>query len=235
MDLVESKRRSSLKERRLRAVSARRHNGPVDGLATALAALVVGMLGTFALSAAAGTSPKPPLTKRVPEFVTQVCDHARRDSPLRLVCPPLVPVSRYVKVDGLYGALLGSQGLPRVRGAARFLYLVSFNAGDNGPEFVHWVAGMGSEEAIQYWVLSDARNVVRGRPKLVRELRRDGRDVDVWRFPAYPAGGQFGGHIVAIARSRTRFALASIHGYDTVEACVRMAIALARKADATRR
>lgn len=192
------------------------------------------MLGADAFSTAAGVSPKPPLTKRVPEFVTQVCDSARRDSPLRLVCPPLVPVSRYLKVDGLYGAFLGSQGRPRVRGAVRLLYLVSFNAGDNGPKYVHWVAGMGSEEAIRYWVLSDARNVVRGRPKLVRALRRDGRDVEVWRFPAYPAGGQFGGHMVALARSRTRFAVASIHGYDSEEASIRMAVALARKADATR-
>jgi hypothetical protein len=195
---------------------------------------VVGsIVGAPAGLAVTGVAPTPPLTTRVPALVSAVCTSARRSSPLRVVCPPLVPVSRYVKIDGLYGAFVGSQGRPRVTGAKRLLYLVGFNAGDNGPGFVHWVAGMGSSEAIRYWVLSDARNVVRGRPKLVRTLLRDGRQVDVWRFPAYPAGGQFGGHMVALAHTRSRLALASIHGYESAEACIRMAIALARKAEAT--
>ena len=41
--------------------------------------------------------------------------------------------------------------------------------------------------------------------------------------------------MVALARSRTRIAIASIHGYDSEEACIRMAVALARKAEATRK
>ena len=171
------------------------------------------------------------LTTEVPAFVTRVCASASRQSPIRLVCPPLVPVTRSTRIVGLYGTLLGSQGRPRLGGLRTRLYLVSFNHGDLGPGFVHWVAGMGSAEAVRYWILSDVRNVVRGKPRLLRVINRGGRAVEVWRFPEHPAGGQFGGHIVAIAEAKTLRAVASIHGYDTEAASVRMAIALAAKAD----
>jgi hypothetical protein len=50
------------------------------------------------------------------------------------------------------------------------IYLMGFNAGDNGPLYWHWIAGMGSPEALRYWVLSDARNEVKGKPKRVRTV-----------------------------------------------------------------
>jgi hypothetical protein len=60
------------------------------------------------------------------------------------------------------------------------------------------------------------------------------RQVEIWRFPDYPAGGQFGGHFAAITRSGPYLAIASIHGYDNADASARMVVALARKADAVR-
>lgn len=203
-----------------------------------LAALVLAAI--FALSShgvAGGLCPDTtrqdvPLTAEIPPFVTKVCNSPRR-SPIRLVCPPLVPVSKYVRIDGLYGAFIAAVVEPRTTSPRRLLYFVSFNHGDNGPGFIHWVAGMGTEEAVRYWVLSDARNIVRGKPKLARVVSRMGRRVEIWRFPEHPAGGQFGGHIVAI-RAKSLFAIASIHGYDATDASAQMAVALARKSEKAR-
>lgn len=93
---------------------------------------------------------------------------------------------------------------------------------------------MGSPRAIRYWVLSDARNEVKGKPKLLSRSVVDHRQVEVWRFPDHSAGGQFGGHLAAITRSGPYLAIASIHGYDNAEDTARIAVALARKADASR-
>ena len=59
------------------------------------------------------------------------------------------------------------------------------------------------------------------------------RKVEIWKFPEYPAGGAFGGHIAAITRSGQYLAIASIHG-ENADADARMVVALARKADAAR-
>jgi hypothetical protein len=83
-------------------------------------------------------------------------------------------------------------------------------------------------------VLSDTRNEVKGKPKRVGTLIVEKRRVEIWRFPDHPAGGQFGGHLAAITRSGRYFAIASVHGYDTADASARVAVALARKADALR-
>ena len=93
---------------------------------------------------------------------------------------------------------------------------------------------MGTPQAIRYWVLSDARNEVKGKPSRVKVLRLEGRRVEIWRFPDHPAGGALGGHLAAITRSGPYLAIASIHGYDTANSDARMAVALARKADAAR-
>ena len=93
---------------------------------------------------------------------------------------------------------------------------------------------MGTQAGVNRWVLSDAQNVKRGKPKFLHIRVLDGRWVRLWRFPPYPAGGQFGGHVAAITRSGPYVAVASIHGYETADASARMAVALARKADALR-
>ena len=176
----------------------------------------------------------PPLTRTVPQFVTQVCATARRSRPpLPIVCPPLVPTTKYRPFPGLSGVTLGNTNIPRLKPPTDRIYLMGFNAGDNGPLYWHWIAGMGSPEAIRYWVLSDARNEVKGKPKRVRTVLVGERKVEIWKFPEHPAGGAFGGHIAAITRSGPYLAIASIHG-DNADADARMVVALAGKADAAR-
>jgi hypothetical protein len=114
------------------------------------------------------------------------------------------------------------------------IYLLSFNGGDSGPTYWHWIAGMGTPEAIRFWVLSDARNEVKGKSRRARTVLVGRRLVEIWRFPDYPAGGQFGGHFAAITRSGPYLVIASIHGFDSADASTRIAVALARKADAAR-
>jgi hypothetical protein len=177
-------------------------------------------------SSADATSPR--LTRSVPGIVQLMCLFMDKDAPIKIVCPPLVPATKYRKVAGVHGSVEGYKD-PHVKAPGNLLYLVGFNAGDTGPTYWHWIAGMGTPEAIQYWVLSDVRNVVRGKPKRVRVVTVDGQRVDIWRFPDHPAGGQFGGHYAAITTTGRLRAIASIHG-DNVDGSVRMAVALARKA-----
>ena len=150
------------------------------------------------------------------------------------MCPPLVPVTKYRSFPGLSGVLLGNTNIPPVKPPADRIYLLGFNGGDSGPTYWHWMIGMGTPQAIRYWVLSDTRNEVKGEPKRVRTVLVEHRRVEIWRFPDHPAGGQFGGHLAAITPSGPFLAIASIHGYDSADASARIAVALARKADADR-
>jgi hypothetical protein len=190
--------------------------------------------GAAAPAGRAATTPVPRLTTDVPPFVTRLCRSARAHSPLPLVCPPLVPVTRYRRFPGLSGVLLGDTNRPAVPRAAGRIYLLGFNGGDSGPVYRHWLAGMGTPEAIRWWVLSDARNEVKGKPHRIRVVELGGRRVEIWRFPDYPAGGQLGGHVAAITRSGPYLALASVHGDDTAAIDARLAVALARAADRAR-
>jgi hypothetical protein len=204
-----------------------------------LVALVVsiGALGSVAPHVAASVdeeSGSPRLTNIVPRSVAQVCASGRTRSPLPLICPPLVPRTKYRTSPGASGVLLGNTNRPPVKPPADRIYLLAFNGGDAGPTYWHWIAGMGTREAIRYWVLSDARNEVKGKPRRVRTILVGRRSVEIWRFPENPAGGQFGGHLVAITCSGPYLAIASVHGFDTADASVRIAVALARKADAAR-
>lgn len=131
--------------------------------------------------------------------------------------------------------LLGNTIRPPVKPPADRIYLLAFNGGDAGPTYWHWETGMGTPEAIRYWVLSDAHNEVKGKPKRVKTILVGRRPVEIWRFPDRPAGGGLGGHVAAITRSGPYRAIASIHGFDNADASARMAVALARKADAARR
>lgn len=180
------------------------------------------LLGLSVGRASAATDELPQLTRQVPPFVQGECAKALLTAPVRFVCPPLVPVSKYIKRPGLFGTFSGNE-------IGAKLTLVSFNHGDVGPGYWHWIAGLGTSAGINRWVLSDAQNVVRGKPKFMRVIALDGRIVRLWRFPPHPAGGQFGGHVVAITRADPLIAVASVHG-ETAIVSARMAVALARKA-----
>ena len=211
--------------------------GRVDGMKRATFVLLVACIVGNAQSGNAGVgrhpSAVPLLTSHVPHFVTHVCASGRANSPIPLVCPPLVPVTKYRRFPGLSGVLLGNTNRPPVKPPANKIYLVAFNGGDSGPVYWHWIAGMGTPEAIRYWVLSDARNEVKGKPKRIGTITIRGRGVELWRFPDYPAGGQFGDHVVAITSSGPYLAIASVHG-DDPSGSAQIAVALALKADATR-
>jgi hypothetical protein len=203
------------------------------------AAFVVALAGFGAAGSAIGgqsesSSSTPRLTRAVPENVTKLCVSARRSRPpLPIVCPPLIPVTRYWPYPGVHGVLLGNTNRPPLKPPTDRIYMLGFNAGASGPTTWHWIAGMGSREALRYWVLSDERNEVKGKPTRVRTEWIARRKVEIWRFPDHPAGGQFGGHYAAITPSGPYFAVASIHG-DNANASARMAVALASKADAAR-
>jgi hypothetical protein len=201
-----------------------------------LGLLAVCLVGVVLHPGKAGGVPRaaaPRLTPSVPPFVTRVCESGRAASPIPLVCPPLVPVTKYRPFPGLSGVLLGNTGRPSVASPADQLYLVTFNGGDSGPVYWHWLAGMGTPAATRYWVLSDARNEVKGKPSRLGTISVGGRRVELWRFPDYPAGGQFGGHVAAITRSGPYLAIASVHGDDPAGSA-RVAVALAARADASR-
>ena len=202
-------------------------------VAVALGAVMLLSAASVRAASDRSSSP-PPLTRDVPRFVRKICSSGRSSSPIPLVCPPLVPVTKYRPYPGSSGVLLGNTNTPPLKPPADRIYLLGFNGGDSGPTYWHWVAGMGSREAIQYWVLSDARNEVKGKPKRLTTLVVDQRRVEIWRFPMHPAGGGLGGHVAAITRSGPYFAIASVHGYDTANASARVAVALAHKADAVR-
>jgi hypothetical protein len=72
-----------------------------------------------------------------------------------------------------------------------------------------------------------------GNPKFVRRQDVDARQVLIYRFPPFPAGGPNGGHWAAFVRvGRDEMVFASLHGRRYVDAAVEMALDLAKEADA---
>ena len=108
---------------------------------------LVAATSSTAGSSADATSPR--LTRNVPGIVQLTCLFVDKDAPIKIVCPPLVPVTKYRKVAGVHGTVMG-YGDPHLKAPRNRLYLVGFNAGDTGPTYWHWIAGMGPPEAIQY-------------------------------------------------------------------------------------
>ncbi len=139
-----------------------------------------------------------------------------------MVCPTLVPATRYIRVAGLWGTLSSSPSW----------WGITFNNGDNGQGYVHWIAGGGTMKAIRYYVLGDSQNEVKGLPRLVSHRKLSGFSVAIYTFPAYPAGGPNGGHTLALVQCGGLGLFASIHssiwsGY--VAAVTAMAVDLARR------
>src|SRR5262245_40719733 len=85
--------------------------------------------------------PAPKLTRDVPRFVLRHCAAARKTSPLRVVCPPLVPVTKYRTFPGVSGTFNGNEPPAKIA-------LLGFNGGDTGPVFWHWIAGIGTQAGI---------------------------------------------------------------------------------------
>jgi hypothetical protein len=164
------------------------------------------------------------LTTRVAPIVERACRQAAAQVSIDVVCPRLIPRSRYVTITGLWGSIVLS----------RRLWMLTFNNGDNGPGYVHWIVGVGIRRDVRYYVLGDKINEVKGLPKLVAAKMLDGRRLIDYRFPAYPAGGPNGGHAASFVPCGTRFVFASLHGYERMRMAELMAVDLAERAGCPR-
>ena len=154
-----------------------------------------------------------------PAIVRSACLEAQRRTQVRVVCPALIPMTRYVRHPGLSGVLDFAPGF----------WAITFNNGDNGPGYLHWIAGGGTPQAVRLHMLSDAQNEVKGLPHLVARSRVEGYAVSVYQYPPYPAGGPNGSHTAAFVRCSGMIYLASIHGHGNGQATTAMAVELARR------
>lgn len=127
----------------------------------------------------------------------------------------------------LSGSFSAEDVLRPLPGPVSRFYWLSFNNGEI-PDHVHWLVAKGTPEAVRRHVVSDVDNEVKGRPRRIRVFRLGGRRVEIYRFPAYPAGGVFGGHDAALVRKGGFVVIASIHGRRDATASARMAVDLAR-------
>jgi hypothetical protein len=109
------------------------------------------------------------------------------------------------------------------------LWAITFNNGDNGVGYVHWIAGGGTVQAIRSYILRDSVNVVKGLPRLLARRKVEGYPVAIYSYPPYPAGGPNGGHTAAFVRCGGREVFASIHGAGHADAVTAMAVDLARR------
>lgn len=109
-------------------------------------------------------------------------------------------------------------------------YALTFNNGDVGEGYVHWIVGAGEAAEIRLHVLSDGNNVVKGSPRLTARRERHGSTIEIYEFPPHPAGGPNGGHGAAFISCGSRLVFASIHGVAHVAAAEEMALDLVRLA-----
>ena len=161
------------------------------------------------------------LRRGTPAIVATACEQAQKQVAIAVICPDLTPQSRYTQSIGLWGPMVFSPTA----------YALTFNNGDVGEGFVHWIVGAGKAAEIRLHVLSDRNNVVKGSPRLSASRERDGSTIEIYEFPPHPAGGPNGGHGAAFISCGSQLLFASIHGPAHVAAAEEMALDLARLAN----
>lgn len=181
---------------------------------------VLGLIVMVAFLAAGWRSGEIRLIRAHPAIVRAACKAAQARVRLRVTCPTLIPQTRYVTREGLAGEMDFSPSL----------WAITFNNGDNGPGFIHWIVGGGTLSAVRYYLLSDKINEVKALPKQISSSVVDGYAVTVYEYPYYPAGGPNGSHTAAFVRCGTSEVFASIHGHGHAAAATAMAVDLARRA-----
>lgn len=139
---------------------------------------------------------------------------------IAVLCPELTPRSRYTRLTGLWGPLVFSPDA----------YALTFNNGDVGAGYIHWIVGAGKAAEIRLHVLSDRNNIVRGSPRLTARRERNGIKSEIYEFPPHPAGGPNGGHGAAFISCGSQLVFASIHDTTHIAAAEEMALDLARLA-----
>jgi hypothetical protein len=159
-----------------------------------------------------GTSVRP--------LVQRACRDAQRDVSIRVVCPRLIPQGPLLRTPGLWGGW----------GFERQVWLITFNNGDNGPRYLHWIMGAGQRSSVDQYLLSDAVNDVKGLPKKIGESTVGSRTLLIYRYPPHPAGGPNGGHTAVFVTCGDELVFASLHG-SLRAAAERLALALADEAD----
>jgi len=127
-----------------------------------------------------------------------------------VLCPRVVPDTGRDK----YGWLT-SGGLALFPLLPRAGYSLTFNNGERDPAMIHWIVAVGTPAAITRFFLNYRRWEVKGRPTVLRRIRRGARRLLVIRFPDHPSGGQLGGHVAVFEVDGKRWIVASVHGYST--------------------
>ncbi len=163
------------------------------------------------------------LTRQVPTLVSSVCEKAKSEVTVAVVCPPLVPRTRLATHADLSGVIVY---FPDAR-----LYLLTFNNGDVGPGYLHWLVGKGDRDSVERNLLRDDANVVKGLPRLLDEASRDGRTVRLYEYPSHPAGGVNGGHVAAFIDCGAEIVVASVHDSVKGDAAEEIALSLAEEAE----
>jgi hypothetical protein len=158
------------------------------------------------------------LGTEVPPLVARACRDAQREVSIRVVCPGFVPEGPLLKTPGLWGGF----------GFDPHLWLITFNNGDNGPRYLHWIMGAGSRASVEHFLLSDAVNDVKGLPRKTGEKTLGSRTLLTYRYPPHPAGGPNGGHTAVYVSCGDEFVFASLHGRRRA-ATEKLALALADK------
>ena len=128
-----------------------------------------------------------------------------------------MPQGSLLRIEGLWGPIV----------LDRDLWLITFNNGDNGPRYLHWMMGAGRKQAVHRYLLSDTVNAVKGLPKRIGRETLDGRQVTTYRYPDYPAGGPNGGHVAVYVSCGLDYVFASLHGFERRLAARALALAFA--------
>lgn len=157
-----------------------------------------------------------------PLAVAKYCRQAAMQLRRTIACPLLVPKARIVRTIGVNGLVNSS--------TIKDFYALAFNTGGedpNSPASIHWVIGVGTLAGVEKWAFSTSRNEVKRPIVHLGTQHVAGIAVDMYRFPPYPAGGEYGGHTFALVERGSQVYFASVHGYAHLDASIAMAVALA--------
>ena len=99
---------------------------------------------------------------------------------------------------------------------------------------IHWIVGAGRGDSVQQSLFDPGIWEVPGRIHHLRERRYGQWRVAFYRFPPHPAGGQLGGHDLALARIGGTTYFVSIHGRTHHDADAAMLIAILLNARSAR-
>jgi hypothetical protein len=136
---------------------------------------------------------------------------------ISVVCPPLVPAGGVVADPDLYGAESWNR--------AGDVYSLTFNNGENRG-YIHWIVGAGRGTTVHRYMLNPRAWDVPGRIRKLGERRYGPWTINFYRFPPHPSGGEFGGHVLALARVGGTTYFASVHGAAHRDADVAMLLAI---------